>query len=610
MHIPWHIPVPCRPTYVEEVLGFTYTDAPICLSYSCYGDLGKLNLSFGQAMYLFTFIPVFMIAPFFVSSKAILFILGTLAWSNTQFIDGVLALANKFLIHHSNHAGYALIVFYEISIHIHFLTSFNRFIAVFVPFSYKNMFSIRSTSLYLIVISVLSFTMMTVVIYGLGCELEYNPVTWVSFYDTTIPVCGFYAIYLDFMKNMIVVSADFIIDVVTILKVQKMRKKFREGKRSENYTKKEADFLKQTFGQGICYLMGYASYLMVPEMNSNKYVAFFMSLVSWDLIATIDGMFTIVYNAEIRNRIFKSSVTTAAGSTVVSIATDFSYKNKSVESNETNLPIQFQLEYFSNKNEKDYLEFQTEPKRIIPKNFLVRRIGNLSIPLNIPIFLEFLKRSTFRECARLNISRNLTEVRLEPGPSTLALARLRDDLVESGMYPFLNGGTFLGWYRECSIIPHTHDMDIGIFAEDYRPEFLEKLKKNHSDFVLSRQLGMINDSFELTVVPKSNTSIYIDLYSFYKEKDSEKRWVGGMGDSGEKFKFPYLPYDPWCSADLHGHLFWVACTPAKMVEAEYGKLWYEDRPTSEYLWNTQARPNGRWSERQMKEVYKVYVYDP
>ncbi|CAO4380254.1 unnamed protein product [Caenorhabditis nigoni] len=161
--------------------------------------------------------------------------------------------------------------------------------------------------------------MMTVVIYGLGCELEYNPVTWVSFYDTTIPVCGFYAIYLDFMKNMIVVSADFIIDVVTILKVQKLRKKFREGKSSENYTKKEADFLKQTFGQGICYLMGYASYLMVPEMNSNKYVAFFMSLVSWDLIATIDGMFTIVYNAEIRNRIFKGSVTTAAGSTVVSV---------------------------------------------------------------------------------------------------------------------------------------------------------------------------------------------------------------------------------------------------------------------------------------------------
>ncbi|CAO4380253.1 unnamed protein product [Caenorhabditis nigoni] len=210
----------------------------------------------------------------------------------------------------------------------------------------------------------------------------------------------------------------------------------------------------------------------------------------------------------------------------------------------------------------------------------------------------------------MNISRNLSEVRLEPIPSTVAMARLRDELVEYGMFPFLNGGTFLGWYRECSIIPHTHDMDIGIFAEDYRPEFLEKLKKNQSDFALSRQLGMINDSFELTVVPKSNKSIYIDIFLFYKEKDSENRWVGGTGDSGEKFKFPYLPYDPWCSADLHGHLFWVSCTPAKMVEAEYGKLWYKDRPTSAYIWNSQAIPNGRWSERQMKEVYKVYVYDP
>ncbi|KAF1751500.1 hypothetical protein GCK72_018054 [Caenorhabditis remanei] len=189
------------------------------------------------------------------------------------------------MIRYSGHAGYLLVVCYEISIHTHFLTSLNRFSAVFFPFSYKSTFSIRATSIYLIVIAIFSFSMMTFVIYGLDCKLEYDPTTWVAFYDVTIPVCGWYAYYADFLKNVVVVLADAIIDI--------------------------------TFGQGICYLMGYASYLVVP-MNSNKYVAFFMSLVGWALIAMIDGLFTIVYNSEIRTKILRKKET-FVGSTVVSV---------------------------------------------------------------------------------------------------------------------------------------------------------------------------------------------------------------------------------------------------------------------------------------------------
>ncbi len=32
---------------------------------------------------------------------------------------------------------------------------------------------------------------------------------------------------------------------------------------------------------------------------------------------------------------------------------------------------------------------------------------------------------------------------------------------------WLSGGTLLGWYRDCGIIPHTKDVDFGILAEDY-----------------------------------------------------------------------------------------------------------------------------------------------
>ncbi|CAI2353241.1 unnamed protein product [Caenorhabditis sp. 36 PRJEB53466] len=234
------------------------------------------------------------------------------------YITPMIILANEFLTVHSHYAGYVLIVFYETSIYTHFVTSMNRFSAVFTPISYKTIFSIKSTRAYTIVAAVFSFALTTFVMPILGCRLEYNPITWVSFYDVTVPVCAWYAIYGDFMKNLILVFVDFLIDIITLVKVQKIRRQFRSGKRADNYTKKETDFLKQTCGQGFCYLIGYTSYLMVPEMNSNKYVAFFMSLLSWCFIAMIDGLFTIVYNCEIRTKIWKRSETSVA-STVASV---------------------------------------------------------------------------------------------------------------------------------------------------------------------------------------------------------------------------------------------------------------------------------------------------
>lgn len=78
-------------------------------------------------------------------------------------------------------------------------------------------------------------------------------------------------------------------------------------------------------------------------------------------------------------------------------------------------------------------------------------------------------------------------------PAVEELAQLRDELIEFDMYPFLNGGTFLGWYRECSIIPHTTDMDLSVFAKDYNPIYVELLHSywNPSSFEVWRMLGMV-----------------------------------------------------------------------------------------------------------------------
>uniref|UniRef100_A0A1I7UVK8 LicD family protein n=1 Tax=Caenorhabditis tropicalis TaxID=1561998 RepID=A0A1I7UVK8_9PELO len=172
----------------------------------------------------------------------------------------------------------------------------------------------------------------------------------------------------------------------------------------------------------------------------------------------------------------------------------------------------------------------------------------------------------------------------EPIPaieSVNALAKLRDEMLEFGIFPFLNGGTFLGWYRECSVIPHTTDMDI------------------------------VNDSFELTLIPKTGFKTPIDLFLMYKEfnNGTENRWVGGLTTTGVKYKYIYPEYDPFCAGDLMGHLFWITCTPEQKIKKEYGPYWYLDENSSKYIWNAAKNSieNGRFTREQMKtETYNEY----
>uniref|UniRef100_A0A1I7T7B8 Fukutin n=1 Tax=Caenorhabditis tropicalis TaxID=1561998 RepID=A0A1I7T7B8_9PELO len=243
----------------------------------------------------------------------------------------------------------------------------------------------------------------------------------------------------------------------------------------------------------------------------------------------------------------------------------------------------FELVYYSNDTQKDYLDFHSDNRKIIPKNFNVTRIGNLLIPTVIPVFLEFWHRANFIPCRNMTMLRDspklknfpflqkfiLKDPRIPAKESVESLALLRDQMTRFGIFPFLNGGTFLGWFRECTVIPHTTDMDIAIFSENWTPEFFDFLWSRQSAFRVKRQLGMVNDSYEVTVVPKAGFATPIDVFLLYEGRNettgSGYRWVGGTAVDGRKYKYIYPPYDPYCAADLLGHIFWVTCTPEEKV---------------------------------------------
>uniref|UniRef100_A0A1I7U641 LicD family protein n=1 Tax=Caenorhabditis tropicalis TaxID=1561998 RepID=A0A1I7U641_9PELO len=248
------------------------------------------------------------------------------------------------------------------------------------------------------------------------------------------------------------------------------------------------------------------------------------------------------------------------------------------------------------------------------RNFETQQFEKIQVVTDIDRFENYWKRSKFIECRGMEMIRGEDVERFLPpaGLASSILSLLRNELVEVGMYPFIMSGTLLGWYRECSIIPHTPDLDMAIFIEDYNPRFLENVKNQQSNFFVYRQLGMLNDSFELTMVSTVEPRFPIDIFFMYEELSDgppTHHWMGGVDKDGTKYKFLFESLDPWCSGDLHGYLVWMTCTPQEKLSKEYGSQWFFDHPTREFPWNEGPKnivPNGKWTEEEMKIVYNVF----
>ncbi|CAD6185710.1 unnamed protein product [Caenorhabditis auriculariae] len=265
----------------------------------------------------------------------------------------------------------------------------------------------------------------------------------------------------------------------------------------------------------------------------------------------------------------------------------------------------FNVTTFLNKTTRDYWIFVTDPLRITRK-IETTSVGLLKIPRS-SIFLEYWRRSEFIPCLHTAMNRTDDSVYLDPKTAIGELARLRDQLVDYRMYPFLNGGTLLGWYRECTVIPHTLDLDLMVMEKDVKPAFIESLKNGQTDFYLIRTLGEYNDTFEITLRPNYSQKPHIDIFTMYTEMNGT--WTGGTDDDGTKYKYTFPPYDPYCSASLFGHIFWVTCSPERMLEVEYGKNWRKDYPTSEFDWSASqknVKQNGRWNKSDISRVIQYF----
>lgn len=111
------------------------------------------------------------------------------------------------------------------------------------------------------------------------------------------------------------------------------------------------------------------------------------------------------------------------------------------------------------------------------------------------------------------------------------------------------GGTTLGWYRECGIIPYTNDVDFASPIVEWNDN-VEKMFTLNRRYALRTVFGLVlahkrynaarvilqpNDPLELTVGVGRRR---IDLFFLYSDTNDNSSWVGGTSvQTREKFRY-------------------------------------------------------------------------
>ncbi len=111
--------------------------------------------------------------------------------------------------------------------------------------------------------------------------------------------------------------------------------------------------------------------------------------------------------------------------------------------------------------------------------------NRFNVPANIKKFLFDYKHSRFLECNSTLANRDLivdnVKYKQNLNKNLLVAPTLKyatDELSKRYMHYWLAGGTLLGWYRDCGLIPHTKDLDVAMWFHEYNLNISNHFKGN------------------------------------------------------------------------------------------------------------------------------------
>ncbi|XP_078657499.1 ribitol-5-phosphate transferase FKTN-like [Branchiostoma floridae x Branchiostoma belcheri] len=232
----------------------------------------------------------------------------------------------------------------------------------------------------------------------------------------------------------------------------------------------------------------------------------------------------------------------------------------------------------------------------------------LNIPKDPAAFLQQIPHARFLECdyeqARKFQTAYGSDQTVEGvefvGKAKRLLSQGKAVLDRIGVRFWMSSGTCLGWFRQCGIIPHSKDVDFGIWIKDYRDTLIPAFQA--AGLSLKHRFGKVEDSFELSF---QSGDVKLDIFFFYEEDDI--MWNGGtQARTGKKFKYIF-PRFTLCWTEFLDMKVRVPCQTLAYIQANYGANWYE--PVKQWDWKNSppnVQPNGQWPEEEWPEVIQLF----
>ncbi|PIC24904.1 hypothetical protein B9Z55_018041 [Caenorhabditis nigoni] len=217
----------------------------------------------------------------------------------------------KSLIPHSHYLGTAAMTVHEVSNSAHFLMSFNRFCAFYMPHHYEKLFSKSSTRYYTTFLWIF-FPFFCILLYEIpDCHISYSSTLWTLEFQTN-EVCKTLTWYFDFLFNSILIFQTLFLNLIT---AQKARKKSQELinsiglELSKSHRKREWNFIKQMSAQGLAMFMGQFSYYIgAPLIGKNHFVLLFFCYTLWAFMHAFEGLIMMASNKDLWSRTKTNSV--------------------------------------------------------------------------------------------------------------------------------------------------------------------------------------------------------------------------------------------------------------------------------------------------------------
>ncbi|EFP12766.1 hypothetical protein CRE_05069 [Caenorhabditis remanei] len=128
------------------------------------------------------------------------------------------------------------------------------------------------------------------IIFSVDCRMAYLDTMWMFEYSEQT-ICQTYLKFNDLGKITFFAISNVVLDTITVTRLCYKKQKLQKSTNSmpSVLNKKEIDFLKQSFSQGIMLFLGLSVFIFAPEMVMDPMRAFLMSSLFWCFLHAFDG---------------------------------------------------------------------------------------------------------------------------------------------------------------------------------------------------------------------------------------------------------------------------------------------------------------------------------